>query len=514
MAIKRKNGYPVNPFDFITKVYADDLTGALSTTKANKIQESGTQDIANLGIGDTVAAGNWDINTNIDPTLTGTLTFKGNEEFTNILTFGPALVKLEENQEDEMLFEDPDWTTNVVNFNYLLEGTVTIVGKTGSINPGIFTKSGTTVFKDLSDVKSELEASIATKVNVTDIVNDVVTGGTAVPLSAEQGKLLDAKISTAAQSGQDRGTVRNALTSQGNSWGVDEVGDPQEPGTGSGYLVGDALFTPSGADEINAILTVTSIGSGGGVLSASVNKKGDYKTNQTGDVNMLGGHGSGAVLDLTFIQELNSKLSDIPTPQPNDRVLVLQDELHNGTSWWWTMADYDGDTTYHWIPLAPGDAAARDFTVSPILSSELSTNAVTTVKITDLNVTLGKLAQSVQDSLTAADHAVPANDDIEGGTYTKLTVDTKGLVTSGADATGADIALTGYTKAAAATAISASDTTNVALGKLEFKLDKAINDLLNCAKLDAENVFNAYQWFSEGAGFGNGEEPEEPEEDE
>jgi hypothetical protein len=71
--------------------------------------------------------------------------------------------------------------------------------------------------------KAPTEAELALKSNIADIVNDLVTGGTAVPLSAEQGKELDAKITLFAQQGQDRGTVRNALNSESDTFSATTI---------------------------------------------------------------------------------------------------------------------------------------------------------------------------------------------------------------------------------------------------------------------------------------------------
>jgi hypothetical protein len=98
-----------------------------------------------------------------------------------------------------------------------------------------------------------------------------------------------------------------------------------------------------------------------------------------------------------MVQEPGSILSDIPGPLPNNRVLVIRDETHFGDSWWWFMADYNGDGVYNWVPLAPNNIIARDFFVRPITSNELETDAVTTIKILDANVTANKLAT---DSVT------------------------------------------------------------------------------------------------------------------
>jgi hypothetical protein len=91
----------------------------------------------------------------------------------------------------------------------------------------------------------------------------------------------------------------------------------------------------------------------------------------SGTITLLGGSGSGNSFEVTFISEPSSILEDIVSPQPNDRALVLVDEIHNNESWWWIMADYNGDGIYNWVPLAPNSVIARDFFTQPIIANEL-----------------------------------------------------------------------------------------------------------------------------------------------
>lgn len=78
---------------------------------------------------------------------------------------------------------------------------------------------------------------------------------------------------------------------------------------------------------------------------------------------------------------------------------------------------------------------------------------------------------------------VDANTAITGATKCKITYDSKGLVTAGADLQASDIpslasskttTMTGYSKASASAAISTSDSLNTAIGKLEYKADNAV----------------------------------------
>lgn len=82
-----------------------------------------------------------------------------------------------------------------------------------------------------------------------------------------------------------------------------------------------------------------------------------------------------------------------------------------------------------------------------------------------------------------ADAAVVANEAITAGTKTKITYDSKGLVTAGADLSEADIpaigtdkvnALTSYVKGTEASALAASDSLNGALSKIENQIDTKV----------------------------------------
>lgn len=75
------------------------------------------------------------------------------------------------------------------------KGSVTSVnGKTGAVTIAL-ADLGVTIE---AAVINGLPDQVAAKVATADIVNDLTTGGTDVPLSAEQGKTLDGKVSAAA----------------------------------------------------------------------------------------------------------------------------------------------------------------------------------------------------------------------------------------------------------------------------------------------------------------------------
>lgn len=101
---------------------------------------------------------------------------------------------------------------------------------------------------------------------------------------------------------------------------------------------------------------------------------------------------------------------------------------------------------------------------------------------------------------TALASKVDANAAITGATKCKITYDEKGLVTAGADLSAADIpnlasskitAMTGYTKASSAAAISTSDSINEAIGKLEYKVDNKQDTITGAATTIVANDLTA-----------------------
>ena len=229
------------------------------------------------------------------------------------------------------------------------------------------------------------------KINFTDIVNDVVTGGVAVPLSAEQGKELNTKINMAMQSTHDRGVVLNALTSQEQNYSITNA---TVNNGGTNYVVGDTLMLTSDL-YVDGIIIVSSVNSSGAITGIHLGQAGAFSTNPSGtSVSFIGGSGSGATFNITASLVNNKTLLDIANPQQNDFATVLQDEIHNNLRFVWKYADLDGDGNYEWVSGYPITTEERNFTEDPIKSTELASNAVVTEKIADNNITRDKLANN------------------------------------------------------------------------------------------------------------------------
>ncbi|MBO7042953.1 hypothetical protein J6W34_00020 [bacterium] len=234
-------------------------------------------------------------------------------------------------------------------------------------------------------------SQLRNKINYSDIVNDVVTGGVAVPLSAEQGKELNTKINLAMQSTHDRGVVLNALTSQEQNYSITSA---TVNAGGTNYVVGDTLMLTSDL-YVDGIIIVSSVNSSGAITGINLGQAGAFSTNPAGSaVSFVGGSGSGATFTITAALVDNKTLLDIANPQQNDFATVLQDEIHNNLRFVWKYADLDGDGNYEWVSGYPITTEERNFTEDPIKSTELASNAVVTEKIADNNVTSTKLADN------------------------------------------------------------------------------------------------------------------------
>jgi hypothetical protein len=105
-----------------------------------------------------------------------------------------------------------------------------------------------------------------------------------------------------------------------------------------------------------------------------------------------GGSGTGLTFNVVTEYGDASTLADIVDPVNGNIAYVIKDEIHSNETSVYGFMDYNGDGTSNWVQIAQwggggGGTGGRDFTVNPILASELGTNAVTTDKIRNENVT-------------------------------------------------------------------------------------------------------------------------------
>jgi hypothetical protein len=238
----------------------------------------------------------------------------------------------------------------------------------------------------------------------SDVIDDLVTGGSSKALSAEQGKTLAAMLSAAQQASTDRGTVLNALSSQGTHFSITGLTIAT---SGVGYAVGEAVGLSGIGALVDGIAVISAVDDAGAVVALTVERGGMFEEDET-EIECYGGGGSGLILDAAMSEQPNTTLADIPNPQPNNTALVLQDENHAGLSYIWKFADYNGDEVFNWVSWAKhtGGGDSRDFETDPIQTSEIATGAVTNAKIADFAIGAAKLENAAVETAKVNDGAV------------------------------------------------------------------------------------------------------------
>lgn len=84
------------------------------------------------------------------------------------------------------------------------------------------------------------------------------------------------------------------------------------------------------------------------------------------------------------------------------------------------MMDNNGDGIYNWVPISLLNTVDRDFFVQPIVRDELNTDAVSTVKIVDKNVTEPKLADDAVSTRTIVNNSITSEKIADGAITTTL----------------------------------------------------------------------------------------------
>jgi hypothetical protein len=256
---------------------------------------------------------------------------------------------------------------------------------------------------DIRTAVSAAAEDAASALHPADVVNDLTSGGSSVPLSAEQGKTLKGMISSIEAYARDRGVVHYALESQADTYRIVSV---SITAGGSGYQAGDVLFINGTGLFIPALVIVDAVDGNGAVDAASITAGGSFITDPSGEgLQLKGGHGTGAAFDVAAESGPSSILEDIAVPIISDRATVLQDETHAGETWQWHYVDYNGDGRANWVPDHRIDSELRDFTVDPIAADELGGDAATDAKIgtrtlTDADAD-GVLISVISKTLTA-----------------------------------------------------------------------------------------------------------------
>jgi len=247
--------------------------------------------------------------------------------------------------------------------------------------------------------KTEAESLYIPK---TDIVDNLTDGGTNVPLSAEQGRIISARIAAVSKIGINRGAVVNAFTSGSNIYRATS-GSIEE--MGRGYSVHDILYYPG---IIDIVIKVVEIDDMGGVELFDFLNYGALES-QPSSFDFIGGSGSGFAATLELENRPATTLEDISNPVLNDFVSVLTDETRGGVGFVWIYSDLG--STMGWSRSHQINPNLRDFIEEPIHTAELATGSITKVKIVPHAVDRDIVSTDIRLSLALADTSVQIHGD-------------------------------------------------------------------------------------------------------
>ena len=274
------------------KTYLNDvLTEELERTTDG---DSGADNIGATAVGDGTAETVQGILEEMDANVTAldsaAVHLTGNETIAGVKTFSSSPIvpapTTDTQASTKKYVDDKDGArkTYVDGLDVLavhLAGTETITGvKTFNASPVVPTPTTDTQ----ASTKKYVDDADALKVNITDIVNDLTTGGTAVPLSAEQGKTLKGEVGTLASlSTTEKGSLVGAVNE------VDSHSDTNATAIGT-------LASLTTTEKTN--------------LVGAVNELDTDKVETSAIVNTLTETGTGKVLDARQGKTLSDKIGD------------------------------------------------------------------------------------------------------------------------------------------------------------------------------------------------------------
>lgn len=215
------------------------------------------------------------------------------------------------------------------------------------------------------------------------------------------------------------------------------------------YHVGDwIVYNGTSWDKIDNTDSVTSVNTkiGAVVLNGA-------------DVVVTGYVKPGSASAVTDTDTLNAAIGKLEKgldgKQASGSYVTSNDAISAGTNQ--TKISYDAKG----LVTAGGLAVASDFKMTGY------TKAGTVADVSavdDISAAIGKVEKKAESKLSP-------NVPITGATKTKVTYDTNGLVTAGADAIASDFVMTGYSKASSIADVAGTDTISAAVGKVEKKVD-------------------------------------------
>jgi hypothetical protein len=171
---------------------------------------------------------------------------------------------------------------------------------------------------------------------------------------------------------------------------------PQITVGGADYKMGDAIvLNVAKGTLMDALYIVTSVDEWGEITGVEMSRSGTFNFwPADNNFTVYGGTGHGAVLQSAPHIGHGNNLSDIANPRINDTATVVKDETHEGNSYTWIYADYNGDGIPNWVPL--NDRAGRDFIQNPVRHEELGANAVFSNNVQDATIELRHIADSAK----------------------------------------------------------------------------------------------------------------------
>jgi hypothetical protein len=234
-----------------------------------------------------------------------------------------------------------------------------------------------------------------------------------------------AALASAVSSGtKDRGTVVNALISQGSGYGITAV---TVSSGGSGYMAGDALIIGNMDSLVEAIIVVNAVDINGAITNITLSKTGVWPTSTLGeDLVISGGQGAGFIPDYTIGEVAYTTLADIPEPRLNDTAYVVQDEIHNSSTYLWKFADYNGDGIANWVPITTFASTIKPASTTQAGIVELATSNEAIIGTDDtravtpytLSLFAASRAPHIERSEITLESSITAGTTISTPTYT------------------------------------------------------------------------------------------------
>ena len=355
----------------------------------------------------------------------------------------------------------PETTTFFINSVTSLKEADTVLDKQVKTNENNINANNTSITTNTSNITTNSAniisnaTSIASKVSITDIVDDLTTGGTTAPLSAEQGKVLkglvDSSVNIVVEDVLTSSSTINALSAnQGRELKayVDATNSTNANLTGMVTSVGNATTVVTNANltgDVTSVGNATTIGADKVVSSMIVDGTivvGDLDDDAVETAKIKDANVTNAKLDKTNIPLSGfaaaaadvalgaNKLTDVADPSldqdaatkkyvdvtnsTNANLTGMVTSLGNATTVV-TNANLTGDVT----SVGNATTIGADKVVSSmivdgtIVVGDLDDDAVETAKIKDANVTNAKLDKTNIPlsgfAAAAADVALGAN---------------------------------------------------------------------------------------------------------